>query len=411
VAEAYEVGGASFERPGVTGEGVHVAVVDTGIFIGHPGFGDRVTRGLNFEFTELQQNGPITAEQWDSYAESTGDSAFNDEIGHGTHVAGIIGGSGDGAHVTYDELAGIAPGVTFTAMRIGAPHNGVVEDVGFEENVIAAYDYMVRHADLGFDVANNSIGLLPTEPSCSLLGLGPIFGAEGCFGLGEPTDFDAARAVVQAAYDAGTSVVFSSGNDGPEFGTIGEGPEGLPDVITVGASCKPSATLSGCTEDGALVGSFSSRGNEDGSGPQVDVIAPGVQILSATSPSILVPLTNCEDTVEPGYHCLSGTSMAAPHVAGVAALLIEANPEITPKQIHDCIAGTAVDQLTTGFDPTTGHGLVDTRAALHCSHQLTAAGVDEPAPETEPTSLPATGGGLALFGLLSLAGAAAFRRS
>jgi serine protease AprX len=183
---------------------------------------------------------------------------------------------------------------------------------------------------------------------------------------------------------SGIPLVFAAGNDGadPAGGsTIGVAPNGLEEVITVAAACKTDPALGsdeGCVA-GRLVGDFSSRGSANGTGPQVDISAPGDNILAAASPSILVPLSRCVDRIveQPLYECLSGTSMAAPHVAGVVALMREVNPDLTPPQAEQCLVTTADDMvdeangLTQGFDVHSGYGLVDVPAALVCAHQLT----------------------------------------
>lgn len=406
--DRYRSGTQTFERPGVTGEGVTVGIIDSGIFAEHPGFGGRVVTGLNFEFSELVDSGIVPAGQWDTYAETTGASALQDEVGHGTHVAGTVGGDGSGAQSDRD-LSGVAPGASFVSLKIASAANGVVEDVGFEENALAAIDYVVRHQeDLGVRLTNNSWGLLETEPSTV---------------PGEPTDFDAANAAVEAASAAGVTMVFSAGNDGPEPGSINEDPGGAPSAITVAAACKGVEEGQGGSCPAGEITDFSSRGAADGTGPQVDVAAPGDQILAPVSPvSVLTPLTECLDPAEPLYYCISGTSMAAPHVAGVVALMQEVNPALLPAQAESCLETTAVDLLTPGVDIHSGHGMVDTQAALRCAYALTnpqAVGGAAPtvvAPPTAPApsggSLPATGGGIAvaLAGLVAVGSALLLRR-
>jgi serine protease AprX len=410
-AERYTNAKGTFERPGVTGEGVKVGIIDSGIFSQHPGFEDRVTRGLNFEFSELMDSGIVPASQWDTYAETTGPTALQDEVGHGTHVAGTVGGSGAGAQSDRD-LAGVAPDVEIVALKIASAANGVVEDVGFEENALAAIDYLVRNRDSGVKLTNNSWGLLETEPSNV---------------PGEATDFDAANAVVEAASAAGITMVFSAGNDGPEPGSINEDPGGAPSAITVAAACKGVDEDQGGSCPAGEITGFSSRGAADGTGPQVDVAAPGDQILAPVSPNaVLTPLTECLDPSEPLYFCISGTSMAAPHVAGVVALMQQVNPALLPAQAERCLTTTANDMLAPGRDIDSGFGMVDTRSALQCAYDLTgptAVGQSAPArpvagpPAAAPSapstgSLPATGAPVALgaVALLALAGAALLRR-
>jgi serine protease AprX len=404
----YTSAGQTFERPGVTGEGVTVGIIDSGIFSPHPGFGSRVVAGRNFELSELEDNGILDTAQLDTYAETTGELALQDEVGHGTHVAGTVGGDGGGTQTDRD-LSGVAPAVSLVSLKIASAANGVVEDIGFEENALAAIDYVVRHPDLGIKLTNNSWGLLETEPSTV---------------PGEATDFDAANAMVEAASAAGITMVFSAGNDGPEPGSINEDPGGAPSAITVAAACKGvEAGQGGSCPAGEITG-FSSRGASDGTGPQVDVSAPGDQILAPVSPSVLAPLTECADPAEPLYYCISGTSMAAPHVAGVVALMQQVNPALLPAQAERCLETTAVDMLTAGLDIHSGHGMVDTEAALQCAYALTgprALGAAGPAaaappaaqaPATSGGSLPATGGSaaLGLGALVALLGAVLLRR-
>ncbi len=394
-------------RPGVTGAGVTVGILDSGVNSLHPDTANTTT-GLHFGFAGLAEIIPVTTEQLDQYAEGTGFLALQDEIGHGTHVASTVGGTGQlAADTGGPDLSGVAPGVEFVSLKITTAPFGIVEDFDFEESALAAFDYILRHPDLSIDVTNNSWGLLPTEPNC--------LGLEECFGLGEATDFDAVSALVDQVVDSGVDVVFSAGNDGPAdeagIGTIGYH-VGTKSII-VAAACK--SVDSGCDEGEDTTG-FSSRGNTDRSGPQVEVTAPGDQIMAALSPSILAPLTECADAQHPGYYCISGTSMSSPHVAGVAALLREVNPDITPAQLEQCIIDTAVPMANAlelsdaQLLQDVGAGLVHTEDALICAHSLiTIASVDTPAAAPDPV-LATTGGGAAFLSLALLTGAMATRR-
>ncbi|TAJ53157.1 MAG: hypothetical protein EPN60_04220 [Nevskiaceae bacterium] len=382
---AEEVGpkGCAVERPGVTGAGVTVAVIDSGIFSAHPALLGRVTAGRNFEFSQLQRQsgGVLTAEEWDQYAEATGPSALQDEVGHGTHCAGIIGGDGTGASGL--DLRGVAPGVNLVSLKIASAANGIVEDIGFEANAVMAIDYLVRHReDLGnVRVASNSWGLLEEEFQAPLLG---------------PTDFDPVKLAVQNAVAENIVMVFAAGNDGggPDQDTLRPVPTAMEEVITVASACKADH---GSCESGH-VNSFTSRGNG------VDIAAPGDQILATMSPaSVLAPLGQAtegdyfgdspQDQVQNRafYMRLSGTSMAAPHIAGVAALLLEAAPELSPAQLRELLVSTATDmavegdpELVAGYDKASGYGLVNVRKAL-------AASVGAPLGDVCPSSTPVPG--------------------
>jgi serine protease AprX len=360
VPEMIEAESGLVERPGVTGAGVTVAVIDSGVYAAHPGLLGRATTGLNFELSLLARelSGVLPTAVWDAYALATGALALQDEVGHGTHCAGIIGGDGTGASGL--DLAGVAPGVNFVSMKLASAVNGVVEDIGFEANAVAAIDYLIRHnAELGVRVASNSWGILAEEAQSPVTG---------------PTDFGPLEAVTRAAVDAGIVMVFAAGNDGggPEKDTLRPVPNAMEEVIAVASACK--ANHGSC--EGGRINSFSSRG-------LVTVAAPGDEILSAQSPSILAPLGQLlegdyfGDTPQDEaqnralYMRLSGTSMAAPHVAGVAALLLEANPDLTPAEVKQIISETADDmliegdeELVEGYDKASGHGLVNVRKAL-----------------------------------------------
>lgn len=381
LAETVGPAACAKERPGVTGAGVTVAVIDSGIHAAHPGLLGRVLQGFNFEGSLPQREaGVFSVDESDAYAEATGASALQDEVGHGTHCAGIIGGDGTGAAGL--DLAGVAPGVQMIAMKIASAGNGVAADIGFEANSVQAIDYLTRHKDaLGVRVASNSWGLLAEEEQAVLLG---------------PTDFDPVAAAIRAAVAEGIVMVFAAGNDGggPDEDTIRAFPNSMEEVITVGSACKAN---NGSCQAGQVNG-FTSRG------PAVDVAAPGDQILSAMAPnSILAPLGQTlegdyfgdspSDEVQnrAGYMRLSGTSMATPHVAGVVALLLQANPELTPQQVHDILTTTATDmvvegdlELLPGFDKASGHGMVNVRKALAMA---VGAPVSDscPAPDVPPT--------------------------
>ncbi len=346
-------------RPGVSGEGVTVAVLDSGIFAAHPDFGDRVVKGLNFSYAEAAQQAGFSAAQWDAYAESTGALALQDEIGHGTHVASTVGGDGSMSESQGGpDLAGVAPGVSLISMRVATPGFGIVDDLDWEEAALAAFDWTIRHhEEFGIDITQNSWGLLPTEPNC--LGLD----------CGEPTDFDAMSEMIGSVVDSGVHVVFSAGNAGPEPGTIGGYHDPANGAVLVGAACK---SVDSQCEQGQQITDFSSRGEADGTGPQVDVVAPGDAIMAALSPSVLAPLTECAEKQTPGYFCISGTSMSSPHISGVLALMLQANPNATPAQAKQCLLSTAVDMMTPGFDIHSGLGMVDAKAALTCAHALTS---------------------------------------
>ncbi|HEX6096582.1 MAG TPA: S8 family serine peptidase [Thermoanaerobaculia bacterium] len=254
-----DAGGTAAWKPALRaadgGQGIVVAVIDTGVDHQHPALAGKVIGGYDFV---------------------NDDDDPMDDHRHGTHVAGIIAASSS-------TMNGVAPGVSLLAYK-------VLDQIGNGEMsaIVAGIDRAV--AD-GADVINLSLGM-----------------------GGHPGD-PMARAV-DAATAAGVVVVVAAGNAG-EFHSIGS-PGVAATAITVGAA-----------ETATTLAEFSSRGPTNRSGAiKPEVLAPGVAILS---------------TVPDGqFGHSSGTSMAAPYVAGVAALLRAAHPEWTPARVKAALVSTAL---------------------------------------------------------------------
>lgn len=371
------VRGATMARPGgIDGAGTTVAVLDTGIADVHPDLLGQVTTHRNFELSYAADM-VLSPSQLDTFAEATGDSARTDDIGHGTHVAGIVAGNGMGAQKRKNNNRGVAPGAKLVDLRIAAgPIQGFVGDTGWERNAIAAFDWLLRHhkdamfGKRGIQLSTNSWGLLPDDTI-----------------YGKPS-YDPLRDIIKKMDTKGLITVFAAGNDGPKANVRSTTvPNGLPEVISVAASCKPGAMQAACDKDVKVndIGNFSSRG------PAVDVAAPGVEIVSTVSPNAVGALAKACAPVELGptpcafyrgqyggpgatpadvavnyalYGSLHGTSMAAPHIAGVVALLLQANPNLTPRAVQMILTGTAIDRQARGRDTEAGWGLVSVPSAL-----------------------------------------------
>ncbi len=245
-----------------------------------------------------------------------------DDNMHGTHVSEIIAGNG--------ALKGIAPDAKIVAYKV--LNKG---GVGSFSDIISALDRAIAtrtdsDSNNDIDVINLSLGgycSIPYTADC-----GPE---------------DPASTAVNNAVDAGIVVVVAAGNDGPLASTIGT--PGLAEkAITVGAVDKKKE-----------VTSFSSRGPVILNGHNFhkpDILAPGKEICSATLYGFgFYPSKTCA----PGsYISMSGTSMAAPHIAGIAALILQLHPDWTPQQVKDAIKNSA-DDLHLGEDMQ-GAGLVNT---------------------------------------------------
>lgn len=253
-----------------------------------------------------------------------------DNNGHGTHVASIAAGTGEASSGAY---RGVAPGATLLAAKV-LRGNGS----GLMSDVMAGIEWAV---DQEANVANLSLG-----------SSGPCDGT------------DAISVTCDAAVDLGLVVCVAAGNDGPT-GRVGS-PGCANKVITIGAS----------TDDDEIA-RFSSRGPTSDGRVKPDVLFPGVNIIAAQAEG-----TGMGRPRDEGYTEASGTSMATPHAAGAAALLLEANPSLTPAQIKDIFTQAAID---LELDPNTqGAGRVD----VYEAYRLATSEEPVPEPEPEPTPEP-----------------------
>ena len=228
-----------------------------------------------------------------------------DGYGHGTHTMGtLVGDDGAGHRI------GVAPGARWIAVKIfnngGYTHESWIHD-GFEWIMAPEGDFA-----LAPDVVSNS------------------WGSE----MGSDERF---RPDVQALRTGGILPIFSAGNDGPTKSTVGS-PGSFPESFAVGA-----------VDTEKLIARFSSRGPSPWDEVKPEIAAPGVNIVSSFSGG--------------GYRSGEGTSMAAPHVAGVAALLLQADPTLTPDELEAVLTETAEPLGATIPNQDTGWGLVNAYAA------------------------------------------------
>ena len=293
------IGAPDFWLAGHTGAGVVVANLDTGVDANHQDLASRWRGGGN------------------SWFDPNGEHATPyDKTGHGTQVMGLlVGGDAGGTAI------GVAPGAQWIAVKIfndagdaslSAIHQGFQWVLDPDGN---------SGSDDGADVVNSSWGF-------------PQFLNE-CYSEFEP-DIEVLKA-------AGVAVVFSAGNRGPS-GSTSEGPANNPEGFAVGAVD---------LFDG--VANFSSRGPSacDGS-IYPEVVAPGVSVRTAD-----LTLGAFPDS----YRVVSGTSAAAPHVAGAMALLISAYPNATVSDLEQALEQSAWDITAIGPDNDSGYGRIDVVAA------------------------------------------------
>ncbi|PKR77736.1 peptidase S8 [Halalkalibacillus sediminis] len=316
-----------------TGEGIGVVVNDSGVdglhkdieYPDHLVQNVMASTNLNALDPELL---PVT------YTEDVANTDSNS--GHGTHVAGTVGGTGAQSGGKYE---GVAPGADLIGYGSGAAL--------FVLDGIGGFDYAIANqSQYDIRVITNS------------------WGSSGDFDPHHPINIAS-----KAAYDRGITVLFAAGNEGPGENTHNPYAK-APWVISVGAGAK----------DGTLA-DFSSRGTK-GVGGEFDldgetwnwvdeptVVAPGVDIISTKTESPLNALSaekdlEMIDTAHlPYYTTMSGTSMATPHVAGITALLLEADPSLSPDEIKAILQETATNM--PGYESwEVGAGYVNAYAAI-----------------------------------------------
>jgi serine protease AprX len=301
-------------KSGFTGKGIGVAVVDTGIYP-HSDLTKNQNRIIAFK--DFVNNHTLP---------------YDDE-GHGTHVAGIIGGNGITSNERYQ---GIAPGANLIGVKV---LNG--SGSGNLSDVVAGIQWVVDNRNkYNIRVMNLSLGSKPSFFYFS----DPIIRA------------------VDAAWDSGIVVCAAAGNSGPKPKTINS-PGASSKAITVGASdCKGTADIS---DD--KIADFSSRGPTPHQISKPDLAAPGVKINSLATNTKYIPTTNSGPEKQVTYKASSGTSMATPIVAGAVALMLEKNPNLTPREVKEILRNTAV---TINENPySQGKGILNIQAAINSISQ------------------------------------------
>ncbi|MDX2705668.1 S8 family serine peptidase [Streptomyces sp. PA03-6a] len=292
-----QIGAPGVWSRGNSGEGVDVAVLDSGFDPDHPDLRAAVEDSQSF----------VPGEE------------VTDRLGHGTHVASIIAGNGA---ASGGLEKGVAPGVDLHVGKVLGD-----DGVGYDSWILAGMEWAAR--DVHARVISMSLGSGPNSDGETVL----------------------ARAVDALSEETGALFTIAAGNDGPTAQTVGS-PGTASAALTVGAVDSEDA-----------IASFSSRGpgyGDDALKPEIT--APGVDILAARS----------QHSAEGSgyYRSLSGTSMATPHVAGVAALVAAAHPDWTGSRIKDALISTVKATPEISADDG-GNGRVDAAAA---TATLTATG-------------------------------------
>jgi serine protease AprX len=284
--------------PGVTGEGVTVAVLDTGMS-NH----QAVIRDI------YGVKGRVVG--WKDFVD--GRPNLYDPNGHGTHVAGIIGATQIG---TDEEWNGVAPGVNLFPVRVLNRYGE-----GTYEQVIQGIEWVVDHKEaLNVGVMNLSLVALAQSPYWA----------------------DPLNLAVMRAWAEGIVVVAAAGNGGPDPMTIGV-PGNVPYVITVGAFTD-NYTPFDWNDD--YLAPFSAAGPTLDGFVKPDVVAPGSRMVAPMNPGAQLALNYPDHKVNPQYFSMAGTSQAAAVVSGIAAMILDhyqdLDPPLTPDQVKFRIMVTAL---------------------------------------------------------------------
>ncbi len=303
----------------VSGSNVTVAVLDTGVNALHGDLAGRVVQNVRLVDTQSSPTGfanPVPVEN----------VANTDPVnGHGTFVAGVVAASGISSGGKYD---GVAPGANILGLSAG--------DLNLT-HVLAGFDYVLEKG------AALNVGVI----NCS-------FSANTVYDSHDPVNI-----ATKMLTDNNVNVVFSAGNRGNGNGTLNPY-AAAPWVISVGA-----------TDETGRLANFSSRGIFGNTQSSPSLVAPGVSVVSlrsATTQTGTLGVAGADSSrltpaEVPHYTTASGTSFSAPQVAGAVALMLQANPALTPAEIKDILQRSATP-LPKFFGHEVGAGMLNTHAAV-----------------------------------------------
>jgi serine protease AprX len=302
-----QTGATKLAAQGDTGQGVTVAVLDTGID-NLPDFSGRLVGGVDL---------------------TSGNAPFHDGYGHGTFVAGLIAGNGSSSGGQY---SGEAPGAKLVSIKV-AGANGITS----LSTVISGLQWAVdNQSTYGIKVLNISLGVPPTGSTVT-----------------NPLD-----QAVEAVWNSGITVVASAGNAGPFNGTI-LSPGDDPLVITVGALDDMATTSVGDDE----MTNFSSVGPTSPDGwVKPDLVTSGRSVVSLAAPGSTVYDQYPSARIGAANFVGSGTSFSAAITSGAAALVLADHPGLTPDQVKARLLGTT-SAGPVGNPFTDGHGALNAYAA------------------------------------------------
>jgi serine protease AprX len=291
-----------------TGAGVTVAVLDTGV-------------------SKVSDLGNRVLARVDLTPDRDGEDAF----GHGTHLAGIVAGSGAASDGRW---RGVASRSRLVSVKVAGTDGSTDVSV-----VIAGLQWVASHrSDYNIRVLNLA------------------FGTDGT----QTYSLDPLNYAVEQVWFAGVLVVVAAGNRGSDAGTINK-PGDDPFVLTVGA-----VDVKGTAErDDDVVTPFSSRGPTQDGFRKPNLVAPGITIVSARVPGSTIDHLHPAARVGESYFKGTGTSQATAIVSGVAALMFQVDPSLTPDVAKATLIGTA--DRSSSLGNASGSGLVDASGAVNAT--------------------------------------------
>ncbi|MEN1967137.1 S8 family peptidase [Lentibacillus sp. N15] len=300
------------EQLGLTGKGVTVAVIDTGIYP-HEDLTSPENRIIAFK--DFVQN------ETDAY----------DDNGHGTHCAGDVAGNGD---QSGGKFIGPAPKASLIGVKVldqdgGGKLSTIIKGIAWCINNKSKYNIRIISLSLGADAF-------------------------------ESYRDDPLAQAAEKAWHHGIVVCAAAGNEGPMAKTIST-PAIDPFIITVGSADDQNTP----TRSDDTIADYSSRGPTIDSFVKPDIYAPGTNIISLLAPDSTLATQSQEQIVDENYIQLSGTSMATPICAGVVALMLEANPYLSPNDVKSILQTTAPATLDDIW------GYIDARSAVSLAKEYT----------------------------------------
>ena len=300
------------ESPYLQGQGIGVAVVDSGV---NPQQDLYTVMGVNRLVAAVAYNGGYNQSVYDGY-------------GHGNHVAGIIGGNGSRSNGAY---IGVAPMINIVNVKVsddqgGATALNVIKGLQWINDNKAKYNIKVVNLSLNSGVPA-SYNTDPIDAAVEILWFNKVV-------------------VVVSAGNRGKNALYPPAND--------------PFVIAVGATDdKGTASI---TDD--VIASYSGSGTTTDGFKKPDLLAPGTNIVALmANPNGVLATAHPANVVNGIYFRMSGTSMAAPMVAGAAALLLQDEPNLTPDQVKYRLMATA-NKTWPGYNAKVGAGYLDVYAAV-----------------------------------------------